>query len=270
MQEYLETIASVLEDDNCVLFLGPRFGFTEKGEKLHTHLQQQLQLQFAGKLDYSYDNLFLLKNNSGHEVHTLRGKLRTLYREAQQQRPDIYQHIAQLPFCAIVNCTPDHLLKNAFESLGLPLDFQYYSRKGQFETPTNKDAPLLFNVFGNVDVPDSLLITYEAFFDFMIAILGEEQQISLRLKHLLTNASVFVFIGFDLEKWYIPLLLNKLSFHKGNHSRKLAYVNTDNLFEAETYNKYPIQLVVMESETLPLIEGLYQLMDSKTCCASRR
>ena len=71
------------------------------------------------------------------------------------------------------------------------------------------ELPILYNLFGSIADENSLITTYDAFFNFFISVIGEEHKLPLELQNRLTEANFFVFIGFDLTKWYIPLLMHK-------------------------------------------------------------
>ena len=69
--------------------------------------------------------------------------------------------------------------------------------------------PLVFHVFGKLDVPESLVITEDNFFDFLVSVAEDRSLIPLVVQEALSNSSL-LFLGFGLEDWDVRVLLRSL------------------------------------------------------------
>ena len=74
-------------------------------------------------------------------------------------------------------------------------------------------TPLVYNFFGCIDEEDSLVITYDDLFDFLFSILGQNQRLPRELKNVIRSARIFLFLGFDFNKWYMKMLLRLFELH---------------------------------------------------------
>lgn len=262
MDQYLSLCLPYLLDNKCILFLGPRFARNEQGQVIFEVAQQQLEAspQFSKKLDYGFENLFIFKKNKPETVDKLllNQKLKEIYSAARPH--PLYDRLALMPFSAVISCSPDLMLKQNMEQKGIGVNYYFYSPKGNAGRRSIPDWPILFNVFGDVGVEDSLITTYADFFKFVISILGDEQQIPLDLKNAIASAKIFLFCGFDLTKWYIPLLVHKLHRYKeeSGNSDLSAIVDHDNKREKNVERYYPVQMLWLDDQNIVSIDELYK------------
>jgi hypothetical protein len=285
--EYLDIAVNGVLENQCVLFLGPNFAADAQGQKIHQQLKTYLKNEQFDLVE-DLDNLFVFKelNPSNIRKITLHAKMRHFY-NTQVQASEMYQKIALIPFQAVITCTHDLLLKEAFQKQGIDLDFQYYAQKVNPDYNQSDDLPILYNVLGNLEDKESLLNTYDRFSDFVIAMLSDSQMISTNLKHVISRASVFIFIGFNLETWYFPLVIRKLKFYNESGivtGDVAALVNMDNFGTAGYMGQhksdnmpsfqdpisdnakrmyYPIELTFWEKDTNSVLNSIYEALDKR-------
>lgn len=133
---------------------------------------------------------------------------------------ELHRQVAQLPFHCILSLSPDHLLCQAFEELGLPYTFHYYnkSRYAEQEDDAKLDFEpslqnrLIYNLFGSIEDEDSLIVSYEDLFTFLEKIFNNHK-LPKTVREVLLSANCFVFVGFNYGKWYLKLLLRMLNIH---------------------------------------------------------
>lgn len=257
----LDLCLNYLEQGKCILLLGPRFALDTDGNLLHKKLKDHLRrTAFKDKLDLGFDNLFIFKDAKPSSIQKMQLNIELRNFFEKEEPHEIYQKIPYLPFEAVISCSPDLYLKQAFEEEKVPFFFQYYSHKGVIVPQRKGDAPILFNVFGNIEIEDSLITTFENFFKFIISIIGDEQKIPVDLQNVIAKAKLLVFCGFDLTKWYIPLLVHKLNTFRIKEETDLsvALINKDNFHQQDTGRFYPLDILIEEDESVPMIEQLYQ------------
>ena len=249
-----------IESGHCILFLGPNFALDSGGKKIHEQIKTHLQTSsFAEKLDFSYDNLFIFKESKPRAADKMRLNLELKKSYKNIKTHDIYNKIAAIPFSAIISCSPDDLIKRAHDEEQFDINFQYYSRKGVNSTANGekKQATYLYNVFGFYDNEDSLITTYESFFKFIISILGDEQKLPLELRNRIAQAKIFVLMGFDLTKWYMPLLVHKIHSFKQEGNETTAMINKDNKVDDKTEKFLPVETIVLNGNSEPVINALF-------------
>ncbi len=195
--------------------LGPEILVNQNGIPLQQDLFRYFETETNLKIEQDIDNLIIFKNKSSKTFFYTDFKK---YYEKNSQITDIHKKIAQIPFHLIISISPDTVLKSTCENFGINADFQFYNKKQnpkEIRKP-DKDKPLLYNLFGCITEEDSLIITHDDLFEFIFSILGGDQRLPRELKSTLQSAKVFLFLGFDFEKWYMKLILRLFDLHK-NH-----------------------------------------------------
>lgn len=266
----LDLCINYIEEGKCILFLGPQFAIDEKEQKVHQLVKDHLlQSAFKEKLDYSYDNMYVFRDpkpKTGDKMR-LNIELKKVYQNISPH--SLYDQLPFIPFSAIISCSPDHYLRDRFNRLNLPVQFQYFSRKGNANpTAYQEEVPLLYNLFGSIEDEDSLITTYTSFYKFIISVMGEEQVLPLELRNRIAEAKIFVLMGFDLTQWYIPLLAHKInSFRKEEVDRgeihRTAMINMDNTIDDHCKRTFPIELMIVNGQTIPTVETIYTKIGDK-------
>ena len=268
------TLNTFIASQSCVLLLGPLFGIDENNQKIHVVLKDLLtgppnDLQ----LDDEFDNLYISKSSDGSQTPYLIDQICTYYQNLN--RNPIYDQILDIGFRAIITYTSDLLLTDANTTKD-EYDFAFFSPKSS--QPLNEDnqvsgisrRPIIYNIFGSIDDLNSLITDYDSLYDFLINILKADQEFPLQLKNILSNAKAFVFLGFDLSKWYIPLIVRKLNQFILNGTRAKTSVSAFACLDdtpivpphsvTDSINKYPLIFKPFSQLTsLDLIHELAQL-----------
>ena len=247
---------SAINQGNCILFLGPQFSMDNDGNKMFREIRKRMEGNSRFRdLDFGYDNLFIFKDKKPSSTNKMRLNMaiKNYYKTVQPH--SIYSAFPQIPFSAIISLSPDLFIRDAFEAD--KINFKYFSHKGNFETKeVDEKLPILYNLFGSIEDENSLITTYDNFFNFFISVIGEEHKLPLELQNRLTEANFFVFIGFDLTKWYIPLLMHKLSNFKNSEDDAPTLVNNDNVRDGLNENQLPLELMILEEDTVPILNTL--------------
>jgi hypothetical protein len=248
----VNTLNTFISSGSCVLLLGPLFGIDENNQKIHVVLKNLLtEPPYELKLDDEFDNLYISKSSDGSQTPDLVTQIYTYYQDLK--RNPIYDKILEIGFRAIITFTSDLLLYDANAAKNV-YDFYFFSSKSnQTLNDQNQPAlsrrPVIYNIFGNINDLNSLITDYDSLYDFLINMLKADQEFPLQLKNILSNAKAFVFLGFDLSKWYIPLLVRKLNQFILNTRAKTsvsAFACLDDTpvlspnSIADSINKYPL------------------------------
>lgn len=269
----LRTLNTFISSQSCVLLLGPLFGVDQNNQKIHVNLRNYLtEPPNSLVLDDEFDNLYISKiSNSNQNVYLI-NEIYSYYQTVQPS--EVYEKILSLGFRAIITYTSDLLLANA--NTKNEYDFSFFSAKGnqppvdQGQVYNSLKKPVIYNIFGNINDLNSLITDYDSLYDFLINILTADQEFPLQLKNILSNARAFLFLGFDLRKWYIPLIIRKFNqfILSGNRTRTAvsaftclddtAGIQPDLL--TESLSKYPLSFVSFNRlNSIELINELAKL-----------
>lgn len=256
-----------LKRKRCILFLGPRFGETDAGQTASETVRKRLadeQPDLLKNLDDEFDNLFILKDANPGQEYLLKGMLANYYSEMKPG--EIYTTIAKLPFRAVICCTPDLMLKKAYDNLGMKVDFHHYSHKGQEEAEMKleDDVRVVYNLFGTAENEETLIVTYEAFFRFVVNLLSSGDRLPGALHNIFQDAEIFMLLGFDLNKWYVPLIVRKLNERQGIvASPRTSVLTLDTTFRPEAEQRLSTTFIVVENQTDVVLRRLSEAMSDQ-------
>jgi hypothetical protein len=275
--QMLNMLNTFVSSQSCVLLLGPLFGVDQNNQKIHSTLRNFLTTPPRSlSLDEEFDNLYISTLTDGSQNSNLIYEIDNFYLHVKPS--DVYEKILDIGFRAIITYTSDLLLEKA--NIRNEYDFRYFSAKGsqlngestQISNVSKK--PIIYNVFGSVNDLNSLILDYDSLYDFLINILKADQEVPLQLKNILGSARAFLFLGFDLRKWYIPLIIRKFNQFILSGSRTRAAVsafaclddtpNVPNNSFTESLNKYPLLFKPFNKVTsIELIDALAKLPRKK-------
>jgi SIR2-like domain len=138
----------------------------------------------------------------------------------------IFTDISALPFHLVLNFSPDYKMRDAYKAAGKPHEFAcLYKNPESGKTilkegvEGTKEKPLLFNMLGEIEDKDSLVMTYDDLFGYMAAIF-EYKRMPQAVKLKIQNATHFIFIGMPLDKWYFHLFMRVMNLHRGRGKSK--------------------------------------------------
>ncbi|WP_129677483.1 CHAT domain-containing protein [Candidatus Chloroploca sp. Khr17] len=174
-----------------------------------------------------------------HDLKTLKpGKAVELLDElmvlAWEQRKgrieaDPHQVLAELDCPVYVTTDPSRLLELALEKTGkrpvrriCPWHPAIIRQPRLFEVDYEPDIeqPLVYQLFGSLSYPESLVLTEDDFFDYLIGVTRNSDKISPIVRERLVDSSLLL-VGFQAEDWHFRSLFRFLMAQGGAES--LAY-----------------------------------------------
>ncbi len=256
-------ILDTLEEQKCVLFLGRGAYLADGGNSLSRALQQYLNVENVEHPHirlYNEDGFFLFRKNRFRRKVV--SQMKAFYDQTFPETEDNFTRLARIPFNMFISLTPDNLLARTFDTQNFDYqsDFYFRNRKASshFELPT-KQKPLIYNLLGNIEEPESLVLTHQDFFDYLNSVFVGNSM-NEDLKDTLERAERYIFLGLPYEKWYFQLLLRVLSMH----SDKLKEVERLALKEFENPNLHQIYQTEFKIEFIPSkIDAFVQTLYTK-------
>lgn len=177
-----------------------------------------------GQTDGQADNSSI-RHNLNHLIEQVGANLR------KKQALEPHKVLAGLPLPIYLTANQDYLLEAALREVGKdPQTFlcpwnQYikkaktvYDLEPNYE-PTSK-RPIVFHLFGTWDQPDSVVLTEDQYFDFLIGVTSNKNLIPEQVREALINNSLLI-LGFRIEEWDFRVIFRSLLMPPGVNRRHL-------------------------------------------------
>jgi hypothetical protein len=229
-----KTLIHTINRGNCILMLGPdasvdqvKTAGNENGdfrplceilarelaenEKVKTKIAER-------KIDPG--NLTLVANYYCAEAgrNGLEAKTEKFYEDRMQLTGELHNNLAALPFYFIVTSCPDRMFYNALEKTGKKPVTGGYNFRGTnpaMVTMGTVTEPLLFNLYGRIEEPESLVLTENDLLDFLVAVISDNPPFPKNvISELHASNKSFLFLGFGFKQWYLRILLRILQGSK--------------------------------------------------------
>jgi hypothetical protein len=222
--DWLDIIEDI-QDQKAVLLIGPEI-MQINGQPLKQHLRDSLYERNKDDIAFFYerDGFFLFKSPEG-KVRVAR-QVKRLYRDIRPSDA-LLEQIVRIPFHLVLSVNPDTAVSEAFYQQGVKHRFHYFQHRhrdnenDEIEKPT-RALPLVYNLFGSKDQDDSLVLDYDDVYKMLQSALGTSS-LPNKLLRSFREASTYIFLGFQFDKWYSQLLLKFLS--DNGRREKLISIN---------------------------------------------
>jgi hypothetical protein len=161
--------------------------------------------------------------------------VRQAWMQQAEHESDPYYVLADLPCPIFVNAHPTTLLTDALKEHGKDPVVElcrwrpevYDWPESIFDTEPDyvPDAqrPLVFQVFGSIEVVDSLVLTEDDYFDFLSAVAENVGLVPPVVRNALADSALLL-LGFRLDEWDVRVLLRSLVSQAGG-SRLQKYTH---------------------------------------------
>jgi hypothetical protein len=153
-------------------------------------------------------------------------------REANPADP--YRVLAELPFPIYITTNATELLSHALLEAGKDPQVELcrwneevkrlpsiYDKEPDYH-PT-PERPLVFHLFGSIDKPQSLVLTEDDYFDFLIGATNNHDLIPIAVREALADTGL-LFLGYRLDDWSFRVLYRSIMSQEGRIGRK-TYAN---------------------------------------------
>lgn len=279
-EAHFDVLYESINRGKCIILLGPGL-FTDQSanrfeENFSNHLKakaKQLKinvyengwfhfLPYANQsLTYNHIRNFYKKNNNGDFSKQILNKL------------------SLIPFHLYISLSPDKKLVNSFEKY--PHQYTYYHKmktsienqeEEQDENPFIKSPtaknPLIYNMLGDLNENNSLVLTYDDFYVYLNSVLkGKGMDNELKADHIF-GAENFIFLGVSFDMWYIHLFMRILEQHRDLKGIGKYVANTTyNATIAEACNEqYTMEFITETNAIENFLDGLlkfYRIKDQE-------
>jgi hypothetical protein len=163
------------------------------------------------------------------DLFRVAGALRQMTEPAEPHRV-----LASLPLPIYITTDPSSLLAQALETAGKQPRVEYCRWNEQIESlPTIYDAepnyrptvaqPLVYHLFGRLDVPESIVLAEDDYFDYLIGVTSNNELIPPVVRRALSDTGL-LFLGFRLDAWDFRVLFRSIMNREGS-SRRIGYTH---------------------------------------------
>jgi hypothetical protein len=150
---------------------------------------------------------------------------------------ELHARLAACPFPIYVTTSRDNLLRDALLAAGkkprsLIARWRRFEKlqqqmPGRFDvergfTPTAQE-PVVLHIFGNLDLPETLVVSQDDYFDFLVGITQRQGSTEAPgLPHFLSSqlsSSGLLFLGFSVDDWEFRILYRTIRLLEGMQAR---------------------------------------------------
>jgi hypothetical protein len=158
-------------------------------------------------------------------------ELMTAVWDERQQRDagEPYKVLARLPFSTYVTTNPDQLLARALVKAHKDPQIGLFAWQDDLEPADifqkertyrpDKQRPLVYHFFGHIDDLNSLVLTEDDYFDYLIGVGRHRDLIPPVVRQALTNTGL-LFLGFQMDEWNFRVLFRSIMRQEGGHRRE--------------------------------------------------
>jgi TIR domain/SIR2-like domain len=263
-----ELIIKRIEDEHCILIIGPEISIIDQNKPINELLRDRIENESEGQVNfsdgendfYSDDEFFHFADESLEAIALW--AIQSFYDELQPN--EIHKKIAEIPFHLILSVSPDLIMKKLFENTKLDFTFDYYSKQQNplpLEKPTAK-KPLLYNLFGNIEQADSVILTYTELFDYIISISGKDDM-PQEIKSQIYNSTLILFLGFRFEKWYFKLLLRLLKIQAGKTVKHAGIKGSEILQQVRNFYSEEFKINFLDLSSIDVLNNIHSRFKAK-------
>jgi len=245
----LKRIIKRINEGTCLVILGPNL-LSENSNNINDRLNNYLANELPQKVTHNKKEGFL-----SFDANTRQFDLEDYIEEFfddELEPNDIYEKLAEIPFPLIINTSPDKTLNKVFDTKGKGYDYGFYHMRQAPKAPIKKHNTQIYNLFGDYQHLDSMILTYTDLFEYLESIMGAKE---LKLKDQLKDTKTILFLGFSFDKWYFQLLQWIMKLESKKLSSDLKQITQDNLKE---FCQDEFNVEFFDDDAAEIIAQLYQ------------
>lgn len=184
-------------------------------EGLAMHLFQLLQNEVRIEESEMQSLLYVATEFQQHKgLIRLHQEVEQFYKQHSRASNELLQLLSELPISLFINTAPDVALEKVYRSQFRDFrkaNFSFRKEKRSesqifdLEDPSPEN-PFIYNLFGSIDDPTSLVLTEKDRILFIQDIIQHNDSIPNAILKQLTTDKIVLFLGFDFEQWHLRIL----------------------------------------------------------------
>ncbi|WP_222273522.1 SIR2 family NAD-dependent protein deacylase, partial [Modestobacter marinus] len=149
----------------------------------------------------------------------------------RREQVDPFSVLAQLPAPVYITTLHSRLLTSALRNAGREPEVELCRWNEDADWPESvfdrepgygptAERPLIYHLLGTFDEPESLVLTEDDYFDFLIGVTRNRDLVPKVVRRRLAD-SALMFVGFRLDEWDFRVLYRSLLRSEGERRRDL-------------------------------------------------
>jgi len=186
-------------------------------DKLAEYLRNEIVRRFGSSLPME------LRDPPSIQLDALIEAAGKISRERNAAEP--HRVLAELPFSIYLTTNPDNLLEAALSAAGrvphiviCPWNDYVERTLETYDDEPDAQHPLVYHLFGRLREPDSLVLTEDDYFDFLIGVTRNNNLIPDVVRGALADTAL-LFLGFRMDEWSFRVLFRTLMSQQGRTRR---------------------------------------------------
>ncbi|MCP4695663.1 MAG: CHAT domain-containing protein [Gammaproteobacteria bacterium] len=215
-EEYRFPLAAYQRDDlpQVAQYLAVNQGRMFPRKSLKQHLMRELRQRYKR----------VLADTAGMSLEEILEILGEHYHEQKADTP--YQILSRLPFSIYITADPSGLLAQFLRAAGKDAQVELcrwnadvmrlpslYDEQPKYRPTTRR--PLVYQLFGNLEEPRSLVLTEDDYFNYLIGVTRNNDLIPRAVRSKLSD-STLLFLGFDVDEWDFRVLFHSIMGQEGS------------------------------------------------------
>ncbi len=143
---------------------------------------------------------------------------------------DPYKVLAELPFPIYITINPTNMLEEALKAAGKDPVVELCRWNSDLEQlpsiyddepnyQPSEQRPLVYHLFGIAEEPDSVVLTEDDYFDYLIGVSTNKELIPIAVRKALADTAL-LFLGFRIDDWNFRVLFRSIMSQEGRSRRK--------------------------------------------------
>lgn len=201
-------LLQALRHQGCVLFIGPEISVDSQGRSLHHEFYVDLAKDYS-EIEYMENEGYFSPESDEIILYDVLDFYSKEFPRKNITGRKILEQLAQVPFSLIISLCPDDTIHRVFTDFDLNHQFIAFNGTRQEVDPMTPERPVVYNILGNAASNGRYIFTHENFYHYL-----NKVYIPAEIKKKIQDATHYVFLGFDFNKWYNRLLLFILEFEQ--------------------------------------------------------
>lgn len=244
-------LLQALRHQGCILFIGPEISVNSKGDSLHQEFYKELALDFP-EIEYLENEGYFSPESDEIILYDVLDFYSKDFPKKNISGRKILEQLAQVPFSLIISLCPDDTMHKVFSDYDLDHQFLAYDGTKQEVEPMTPERPVLYNILGNAASNGRYIFTHENFYNYL-----NKVHIPAEIKKKIQDATHYLFIGFDFNKWYNRLLLFILEFEqKKSGAHRMTIGNKNVKEDIEKFIAKQFNITFVDNESSQFIDWL--------------
>jgi hypothetical protein len=220
----LESLINAIECGNCILMMGAGVSLEKDGDEflpcteiLARNLAEDIKNE-TEQWNINPDTSNLAQVAQYYDLikgkNKLQSSVKKFYAKRKNAGCEIYRNLSALPFSNIITTAHDQMFYNALKKRQkepIIKHFNFCEKNRIFSHKGSRDAPLIFQLYGTIKKPDSMILKEDDFLNFLT---GDHSLQDNIIELLKDKKKSILFLGFGFQYWYSRVLLHFLKTNK--------------------------------------------------------